>query len=162
MNDLSGNPIIDQASETSWTPLPIRSKVTPEIARIIADLCRRFPASSTVNPADEAQRAKLLAQDIADIPASILELGVRAWVRTKAFMPKAAELRTISYDADRALREERARVRTGNPNEPWRNSEGKTNADLGNERWAAECARRGHPYRPMWMTDNNGKCQLAS
>lgn len=63
---------------------------------IIRELDIRFPPNATISEADRETQVLYLASDVADIPIERLRAAQREWVRTKAFMPKASELRNLA------------------------------------------------------------------
>lgn len=75
--------------------------------KIIADLGLRFPPASRQDEEGRAGLLALLAQDVADVPVSLLEGAAREWVRTKAWMPKAVELRNLSEILRKGVEQQR-------------------------------------------------------
>jgi hypothetical protein len=72
---------------------PKRKKNVPAaIGRIVGELGLRFRPPVAADLEAHALRLKLLAEDVADLPAHLLEAAVTAWVRDNNFLPKAAEL----------------------------------------------------------------------
>ncbi|MEV5031618.1 hypothetical protein MRBLMC3_000801 [Sphingobium sp. LMC3-1-1.1] len=65
---------------------------------MIRELDVRFPPNATISEEDREARVLLLASDVADMIEDQLEAAVREWIRTKAFMPKASELRSLAGD----------------------------------------------------------------
>lgn len=76
-----------------------RPRPSAETEAIIRELDIRFPPNATISEADRETQVLLLASDVADIPPKMLRIAAREWVRTKAFMPKASELRVLAREA---------------------------------------------------------------
>lgn len=110
--------------------------------RLVSELGLRYPPTSRQDEEGRAFLLSLLAKDVADIPTSLLESAIKEWTRTKAFMPKASELRNLAQTL--MVKENIERQHRG----------GDTPADRANARLAAE----GKP--PLWaMVD--GRCELV-
>lgn len=91
--------------------LPRPSMATVEIIR---GLDIRYPPNATVSEDDREAQILLLASDVADINPNLLRDASREWVRTKAFLPKASELRALAGQ----IRREASTASNRNPNSP--------------------------------------------
>lgn len=69
-----------------------RSKPSATHKRLIGELGLRYRPSAQADLEDHATALALLTMDVADIPAHLLELAIRDWVRESHFMPKASDL----------------------------------------------------------------------
>jgi hypothetical protein len=67
--------------------------VHPETTRLIGQLGLRYPPAAGKDQEGHAGLLLLLAQDLADMPVSLLDAAIKDWVRSSQFMPKASELR---------------------------------------------------------------------
>lgn len=68
---------------------------------IIRLLDVRYPPNNATSEEDREAQVLLLASDVADVPADLLKMATNEWVRTKAFMPKASELRNLAGEVRR-------------------------------------------------------------
>lgn len=104
MQHATSNPLFAKASEIFAAPgqtLPMTSSSKPEprskqvpakIKEAIAKLGLRYrPTSSTDLPSHTALLA-LLASDLADIPADLLDRAIEDWATRSPYMPKAFDL----------------------------------------------------------------------
>ncbi len=69
-----------------------RPNVPPLVKKVIGELGLRFQPSAQADLEAHALALALLASDVSDVPASLLEAACREHVRISRFMPKAAEL----------------------------------------------------------------------
>lgn len=86
-----GAPTLPSTS-TERLSQPKKPSVPPAIGRIIGELGLRYRPSSQADLEAHAEALKLLAQDLHDVPANLLEVAAKRWVRENRFMPKASEL----------------------------------------------------------------------
>ncbi len=92
------NPIFadrDRTLPSTFTARPAEPKrrsVPAAVGRIIGELGLRFRPSAQADLEAHALAIKLLTEDVADVPAHLLEAAAKRWVREQRFMPKAAEL----------------------------------------------------------------------
>jgi len=98
------NPLFDRSPRNLPAPRePSRPSAMPqpsaETISIIRLLDVRFPPNNSTSEEDREAQVLLLASDVADIPAHLLRAAATEWVRTKAFMPKASELRNLAGQA---------------------------------------------------------------
>jgi hypothetical protein len=97
-NEWMENPIFADRGQTlpstySAPPAPPKKPSVPaSVGRIIGELGLRYRPSAATDLAAHAEALKLLAEDVADIPAHLLEAAAKRWVREQRFMPKASEL----------------------------------------------------------------------
>lgn len=75
------------------------------IGEIIAKLGLRYRPSGQADLEAHARALQLLAEDVADVPAQLLDPAARKWAQTSKFMPKASELRELA----RSVQSERMR-----------------------------------------------------
>lgn len=73
------------------------------IGEIIGKLGLRYRPSGAADLEAHAEAIRLLAEDVADVPAQLLDPAARKWAQTSKFMPKASELRELarSIQSDR-------------------------------------------------------------
>lgn len=83
---------------TSYEPpaVPKRPNVPPVIGEIVGKLGLRYLPSGQADREAHAEALKLLAEDVADVPAPLLDEAAKRWARESKFMPKAAELRDLA------------------------------------------------------------------
>jgi hypothetical protein len=95
------NPLFDRALTRFAEPVlilpstcstPPERPVPPVIGEIIAKLGLRYRPSGQADLQAHAEMLKLLAQDVADIPAPYLDAAAKRWSRESKFMPRASEL----------------------------------------------------------------------
>lgn len=110
--DNFGNPIfagraLTPVSASYDEPRQPKSKaVPPVIAEIISKLGLRYrPLSGAADLEAHAEALKLLCEDVADMPPTLLDQAARQWARENRWMPKASELRDLA----RAIRSSEAR-----------------------------------------------------
>ncbi|RSV15665.1 hypothetical protein CA235_07365 [Sphingomonas sp. ABOLF] len=78
---------------------PKKPNVPPAVGRIIGELGLRYRPSAQADLEAHAMALKLLTEDVADVPVSLLEKAAKLWVRENRFMPKAAELIALAREA---------------------------------------------------------------
>ena len=71
---------------------PRKKSVPAAIGRIIGELGLRYRPSVQADLEAHAEALRLLAEDVSDVPANLLETASKRWVRDNRFMPKASEL----------------------------------------------------------------------
>lgn len=116
--------------------------IDPMTKRLISELGLRYPPTSRQDEEGRAGLLALLTKDVADIPVSLLDGAVKEWTRTKAFMPKASELRNLAQTLMVKANIER------------QHRGGDTPADRANALLEAD----GKP--PLWKMVN-GSCELV-
>lgn len=79
-----------------------RKSVPPAVGKIVAELGFRFRPSAQTDLEAHAHTLRLLAEDLADVPASILEVAAQRWAATRPFLPKAAEIIALSREIQAA------------------------------------------------------------
>lgn len=62
------------------------------MAKIVSELGFRFRPSAQADLQAHAHAIRLLSEDLADVPPSLLEQAAQRWALTKPFLPKACEL----------------------------------------------------------------------
>ena len=97
------------SSKASSMPKP-----SAETLSIIRLLDVRFPPNAGTSEEDRETQVLLLASDVADIRPSLLKAAATEWVRTKAFMPKASELRNLCSGLKHRNQDDDERVEIGN------------------------------------------------
>lgn len=63
---------------------------------MILELGLRFRPQATADQEEYSAAVALLARDVADIPENLLDLAITEWVRTKRWLPRAAELIAVA------------------------------------------------------------------
>ncbi len=71
---------------------PKKRSVPAAVGRIIGELGLRFRPANAADLEAHAEALRLLTEDVADVPANLLEAAAKRWVRENRFMPKASEL----------------------------------------------------------------------
>jgi len=89
-----------------------RPKPSAKIRDLIARLGLRFRPTNQADLAAHAAMLAILADDLADVPAVLLDQAIQRHVATSPYMPKAADLIRIAKEIDR---EEQARIPKRNP-----------------------------------------------
>ena len=74
----------------------------------------RFPPNFATSERDREAQVLLLASDLRDVHPRLLQAAADEWVRTKAFMPKASELRNMCAGIKERGKSEDERVEIGN------------------------------------------------
>ncbi|RSY83149.1 hypothetical protein DAH66_12840 [Sphingomonas koreensis] len=64
----------------------------PAVGRVVGELGFRYRPSAQADLEAHAHAIRLLTQDLADVPISLLEAAVERWAATKRFMPRACEI----------------------------------------------------------------------
>lgn len=73
-------------------PKPKKRPIPPAVGKVIGELGLRYRPTNAQDLEAHAERLRLLAEDVADIPVNLLEVAAKRWVRENHFMPKASEL----------------------------------------------------------------------
>lgn len=73
-------------------PKPRRKVVPPRVGKIVGELGLRFRPAANADLEAHAETIRLLAEDLADVPISLLEAAAGRWATTKPFLPRASEL----------------------------------------------------------------------
>lgn len=103
------NPILERirdgapASSMPSAP-PMRSakpSVPPIIKTMVRELGLRFRPLGAENQEEYTASVALLEQDVAIIPPPLLDRAITEWVRTKRFLPRAAELIDLAQQIQR-------------------------------------------------------------
>ena len=68
---------------------------------MILELGLRFRPQAAADQQEYSAAVALLAQDVAIVPVHLLERAVAEWVRTKRFLPRAAELIDLAQQIQR-------------------------------------------------------------
>jgi hypothetical protein len=81
-------------STSTEPPVPPKPKksVPPQVGRIIGEIGLRYRPNNEGDLEAHAQRLRLLAEDVADVPPALLETAAKRWVRESHFMPRASDL----------------------------------------------------------------------
>jgi hypothetical protein len=61
----------------------------------VAKLGLRYRPSGQADLHAHAEALALLGEDLADVPAPLLDEAARSWTRNERFMPRASELRSL-------------------------------------------------------------------
>ena len=129
--DETESPNATQALATQWcsplpawldtsTPMETRRRLLadamrpahPQVrANILGLLTSRYPVSNTTDAATLALRARLLSDDLDDLPESVLREACREAGRTCKFMPLAAEIMAIAAPMMDKLRDDAKHMR---------------------------------------------------
>lgn len=104
----SNLPAPTDTSPPARTPRP-----SAETIKIIRSLDIRFPPNIATSERDREAQVLLLASDLRDIHPRLLQTAADEWVRTKAFMPKASELRNLCVGIKERSRSSDERVKIG-------------------------------------------------
>ncbi len=97
-DEWTGNPIFAGRDLTQLSTysepqnVPRKKSVPAAIGRIIGELGLRYRPSAQADLEAHARALKLLTEDVADVPAHLLEDAAKKWVRDNRFMPRASEL----------------------------------------------------------------------
>ena len=105
----SNLPVQTDTSHQSRPPKP-----NADTLRIIRSLDMRFPPNFATSERDREAQVLLLASDLRDIHPRLLQAAADEWVRTKAFMPKASELRNLCATIKERGKGEDERAEIGN------------------------------------------------
>ncbi|WP_267386523.1 hypothetical protein [Sphingomonas sp. GC_Shp_3] len=73
-----------------------RTNVPPVIAEIVAKLGLRYLPSGQADREAHAESLLLLGEDLADVPAQLLDEAARRWAKEEKFMPRASEIRDVA------------------------------------------------------------------
>lgn len=73
-----------------------RTNVPPVIAEIVANLGLRYLPSGQADREAHAKSLELLCEDLADVPAPLLDDAARRWAKEEKFMPRASEIRDMA------------------------------------------------------------------
>jgi hypothetical protein len=68
------------------------------VAKIVSELGFRFRPSSQADLETHAHTLRLLTEDLADVPVSLLDEAARRWALSKPFLPKASELVALAKE----------------------------------------------------------------
>lgn len=94
------NPILTRVADggqASWTNseqpgAKSQRSIPPHIKKMVLELGLRFRPLGGENQEEYAAAVTLLGQDVAHVAPGPLETAIAEWVRTKRFLPRAAEL----------------------------------------------------------------------
>jgi len=120
--------------------LPLRKPPSAAIKRIIAELGLRYRPSGQADLEEHAASLALLARDVAEVPADLLQEAAGRHALQSPFMPKASELIGLAQDILRG---------TGSGAE----------ADMAHRR-NQQLREEGNPKRLEWFYDEAGQIQL--
>ena len=81
-----------------------RPKPNAKVREMISRLGLRFRPTNQADLQAHAAMLALLAEDVADVPADLLQLAIQRHVSSSPFMPKAADLIRIAKEIDAAAR----------------------------------------------------------
>ncbi|WP_231370367.1 hypothetical protein [Sphingomonas phyllosphaerae] len=89
-------------STCSTRPEPLKKpNVPPAIGRLIAELGLRYRPTAATDLAAHGEALRLLALDVADLPADRLERAISKWVRAERWMPRASDLVALCQEDQR-------------------------------------------------------------
>lgn len=80
---------------------PRKPTVPPAIGRLIAELGLRYRPTAATDLAAHGEALRLLALDVADLPADRLERAITKWVRAERWMPRASDLVALCQEDQR-------------------------------------------------------------
>ena len=84
---------------STFTAPPVRlqrkKNVPPRVGKVVGELGFRYRPSAQADLEAHAHMIRLLAEDLADVPVSLLETAARRWAARSPYMPKACELRAL-------------------------------------------------------------------
>ncbi|OYW14916.1 MAG: hypothetical protein B7Z46_01705 [Hydrogenophilales bacterium 12-64-6] len=64
----------------------------PAVAKVVAELGFRYRPNAQADLEAHAHTLRLLTEDLADVPISLLEAAASRWATTKPFLPRASEM----------------------------------------------------------------------
>lgn len=85
-----------QTLPSTYSAPPKQRKVPPIVGEIIGKLGLRYRPSGQADLEAHAEALRLLAEDVADVPAPLLDAAAKRWARESKFMPRASELLEMS------------------------------------------------------------------